>query len=55
MRRGAENRDIVRLIMHLTGTRSCWSVARAALTTFFLGVAVVYLFGGFETAVALAN
>ncbi|MFG1479586.1 hypothetical protein V5F53_13105 [Xanthobacter sp. V4C-4] len=41
--------------MHLTETRSCWGAARVALTTFLLGVAVVYLFGGFETAARLAN
>jgi len=51
----AANRDIIRLIMLLPGTRSCWGAARYALTAFLLGVAVVYLFGGFEPAAALVN
>ncbi len=49
------NRDAISLIMHLTGTRSCWGTARYALTAFFLGVAIIYLFGGFEPAVTLVN
>ncbi|WP_273546340.1 MULTISPECIES: hypothetical protein [unclassified Xanthobacter] len=41
--------------MHITEARSCWGVARTALTVFVVGVVVVYLFGGFQTAALLAN
>lgn len=40
--------------MHSLGERSCWGVARWAVAAFLLGVAVIYLFGGFDT-VAVAT
>lgn len=30
--------------------RSCWGVARWAVAAFLAGVALVYLFGGFQAA-----
>lgn len=38
-------------IQGYTHRRSCWGVARTALTIFLVAVAVVYLFGGFDAAV----
>jgi hypothetical protein len=35
--------------------RSCWGVARWAVVAFLAGVALVYLFGGFEAATMVAG
>ncbi len=40
--------ELLNHIMNVVQARSCWGVARTALTVFLLGVAVVYLFGGFD-------
>ena len=34
--------------MNASTERSCWGVARWAVVAFMAGVALVYLFGGFE-------
>ncbi|WP_280790716.1 hypothetical protein [Azorhizobium doebereinerae] len=34
--------------MSATHGRSCWCFARLALTAFGLGIAIVYVFGGFD-------
>lgn len=41
--------------MHSVSERSCWGVARWAVVAFLAGVAVVYLFGGFEAATVVAG
>ncbi len=46
--RGALSNEQLNHIMNMVQSRSCWGVARTALTVFLLGVAVVYLFGGFD-------
>lgn len=50
-----DKREPLNRIMHITEARSCWGVARTALTVFIVGVFVVYLFGGFQAASVLAN
>jgi hypothetical protein len=35
--------------------RSCWGVARWAVVAFLAGVALVYLFGGFEAVTVVAG
>jgi hypothetical protein len=39
----------------LSERSSCWGVARWAVVAFLTGVALVYLFGGFETAAVIAS
>ncbi|WP_341988546.1 hypothetical protein [Azorhizobium sp. AG788] len=34
--------------MSVATNRSCWCFARLALTAFGLGIAIVYVFGGFD-------
>lgn len=41
--------------MNSVTERSCWGVARWAVVAFLTGVALVYLFGGFEAATKIAS
>lgn len=41
--------------MNSVSGHSCWGVARWAVVAFLAGVALVYLFGGFQVAQTVAS
>ncbi|MFT0861050.1 hypothetical protein [Ancylobacter sp. G4_0304] len=41
--------------MNSVSERSCWGVARWAVVAFLTAVALVYLFGGFQSATQMAS
>lgn len=47
--------DVSGVSMKSNTERSCWGVARLAVVAFLAAVALVYLFGGFQAATAVAS